>query len=294
MYLRSAISMIKLVTILLDHHHRNGYWDLQQLITVRNAAQHKLLSLHQSSLDPLTQLCHTVLLVYSDMVIFPLPAVTQFRSRLGTQLHDNLTWVLFQLRSGPPDLHIASGSVLPLYLWAATFGYFAAEHNVPLRDKFRAVVRDFATRLNIVELADFETSLAMFNVVGQSMQPTSWVTFEKPLWRVTERVFPGTGKLKTLIAAHNSEHSNIWWGSPFELSPDQIISNRVQQFVSLWWNCERAYRRYRGRYTSYRAKCRSANTTTNHGWPFSWSWPRSTCDLSWGTSRFGSTCQLRG
>ena len=177
-HLRPAIGLIKLVTILLDQYCRTKYPALQRLIPIRNAAQHKLLSLHQYPLDPITDLCQAALLVYSDMIIFPLPSLTGLRNRLAARLDESLTRALSQPHLSSSDLNFTSTSLLPLYLWAAAFGAMAAEQNVRLRAEFCVRVVDLATRLGVLDFKEFKMSLEMFmwwnDVCGPSAR-SLWV-----------------------------------------------------------------------------------------------------------------------
>ena len=76
---------MKLVTILVDHYQRRGSPEFAHIITVRNHAQHFLVSLGPSD-HTLVEVCRISLLIYADMIIFPLPASTRLRIRLVTML----------------------------------------------------------------------------------------------------------------------------------------------------------------------------------------------------------------
>ncbi|KIW77870.1 hypothetical protein Z517_07703 [Fonsecaea pedrosoi CBS 271.37] len=113
------------VTVALDHHVRGGSTapELVELTEIRNWAQHRLLSQMPGSLDfSNPELCvhHAVrlgALVFSEMVIFPLPPPQKVKPRLALMLQQTLDACDIL---GCWDLH---GQVL---LWCLTLGAIAS------------------------------------------------------------------------------------------------------------------------------------------------------------------------
>jgi hypothetical protein len=115
------------ITVALDHHVRGGPTapELVDLLEVRNCTQHRLLSQLPNSLDLTNpELCvhHAVrlaTLIFSDMVIFPLPPPQGLKPKLALMLRQTLE-TCHLLRCW--ELH---NQVL---LWALTLGAIAASY----------------------------------------------------------------------------------------------------------------------------------------------------------------------
>ncbi|KAI1607917.1 hypothetical protein EDD37DRAFT_670367 [Exophiala viscosa] len=113
------------VTNALDHHARGGSTapELVDLIEARNASQHRLLSNLPERVDLtdaescVQQATRLATLIFSDMVVFPLPPTQRVKPRLARNLIDILE-ACDLLRCW--DLH---GQVL---MWALTLGAIAA------------------------------------------------------------------------------------------------------------------------------------------------------------------------
>jgi hypothetical protein len=82
------------LTVALDQHTRRGKGapDMVDLVLARNVAQHQLLSLDPISMDgemedrTIAELCRIATLIYSDMVIFPLPATQRVKPALAVRM----------------------------------------------------------------------------------------------------------------------------------------------------------------------------------------------------------------
>jgi hypothetical protein len=108
----------------LDHYTRKGpnAPDLVDLIDARNSAQHRLLSqlpaeVEMSDADSCVhQVVRLATLIFSDMVIFPLPAAQRLKPRLAGMLQQTLEMC---------HLHRSWTSHAPVLLWALTLGTIA-------------------------------------------------------------------------------------------------------------------------------------------------------------------------
>src|ERR1700761_7335940 len=82
------------ITVALDHYQecRPNAPHLSDLINAANETHHRLLSIaanmppYPSSLDLLRNMCRLAGLIYSDLVLFPLPPTTGARPRLAGEL----------------------------------------------------------------------------------------------------------------------------------------------------------------------------------------------------------------
>ena len=108
------------VTIALDHYHRGGPTSptLSDLVMIRNSCQHRLLSLPDHSAQRekpgfcMYEVCRLAALIYSNLVIFPLPT----NCGVGDKLVSRLCKALVAAFATFPDI---SHRVL---LWAVTLG----------------------------------------------------------------------------------------------------------------------------------------------------------------------------
>jgi hypothetical protein len=115
------------ITVALDHHVRGGPTapDMVDLASVRNCTQHRILSQLPTQLDisdPEQYIHHVVrlsTLIFSEMVIFPLPPTQGVKPRLALLLQQSLEACrLVQCW----ELHSQ------LLLWALTLGAIAASY----------------------------------------------------------------------------------------------------------------------------------------------------------------------
>lgn len=120
------------ITVALDHFVRGGPTapELVELMPVRNCTQHRLLSQLPSSpfslnyISSNTELCihqavRLATLIFSEMVIFPLPLPQHVKPRLATALRQALEACRIL---GCWDMHSS------LLLWALTLGAIAASY----------------------------------------------------------------------------------------------------------------------------------------------------------------------
>lgn len=116
------------VTVALDHYARGGPTapDLVDLVTARFAAQHRLLSQlpppQSNFLDgdkSVLHACRLATLIFSDMVIFPLPPTQGVKHRLAPLLRHTLQACSIACSW---DLHAY------VLLWATTLGAIAATY----------------------------------------------------------------------------------------------------------------------------------------------------------------------
>lgn len=113
----------------LDHYARGGPTtpDLVDLVNARHAAQHRLLSQLPPPQSNFLQgdkcvlhACRLATLIFSDMVIFPLPATQGLKHRLAPLLRHTL-----QACSMACDWELHAYTLL----WATTLGAIAATHS---------------------------------------------------------------------------------------------------------------------------------------------------------------------
>ncbi len=123
--LLTVIHHMRDITVGLDHYHRGGpdAPELMQIAMARNFAQHDLLSLpHLSSVisseeNCIYEVCRLASLIFSDMVLWPLPAATGVRERLAQYLMSALCACRL----------LSSWMKYPsLLLWATVLGGIAA------------------------------------------------------------------------------------------------------------------------------------------------------------------------
>ena len=185
---RTTISLMKLVTILVDHYQRRGSPEFAHIITVRNHAQHFLVSLGPSD-HTLVEVCRISLLIYADMIIFSLPASTRLRIRLVTMLvqalglDDSDSFTAFQLRLHNSRLQNERTLWSGLVLWATAIGAVAIEHTESLRSHLIHVIKPLLAALDFSDLARFRTVLQRYMwwdyVCGPPMVDLWWELQEK-------------------------------------------------------------------------------------------------------------------
>ena len=123
--LLTVIHTMRDITVGLDHYQRGGTDspELMQIAMARNFAQHDLLSLpHLSSVissqeNCIYEVCRLASLIFSDMVLWPLPAATKVRERLALNLMSAL---------GACRLLLSWASYPSLLLWATVLGGIVA------------------------------------------------------------------------------------------------------------------------------------------------------------------------
>ncbi|KAI9874168.1 MAG: hypothetical protein M1823_007749, partial [Watsoniomyces obsoletus] len=132
MSLYEVFEMVCELTIALDQYTRGGVGapDMIDLLPARSAAQHQLLSLDFSEgeddvVDRKTaEICRIAALIFSDMVVFPVPAAQQMKPFLAARLKILLEGL------GVDALQNVNAEIL---LWATTLGCiastFATEHD---------------------------------------------------------------------------------------------------------------------------------------------------------------------
>ena len=92
--LLEAVEWMREVVIALDQHERRalGAPDMVDIIPLRNAAQHKMLSLDSRTLcadsedASVVNICHIATLIFSDMVVFPQPEAQGVKVRQAVHL----------------------------------------------------------------------------------------------------------------------------------------------------------------------------------------------------------------
>ena len=113
------------VTIALDHHTRRGAGspEMVDLVIARNSAQHQLLSLPLLEIGEefdgalMTHICRMATLIYSDMVLFPIPAIQKVKPALALRLKSLLLdW----------NIEFPCRLRLKLLTWATTLGCIAS------------------------------------------------------------------------------------------------------------------------------------------------------------------------
>ena len=115
------------VTIALDQYQRSGDLPprLQDVVIAANSVQHALCSLPPAQLsaestadDSIYEICRLGGLIYSDMVLFPLPACTGVKPRLVAEMRDVLETA--------SRVSLLDAETLELVLWATFLATVAA------------------------------------------------------------------------------------------------------------------------------------------------------------------------
>lgn len=124
------------LTIALDQHTRGGQGapDMVELTTTRNCVQHQLLLFDFASMDAsseeltIAEVCRISALIFSDMVLFPLPATQKVKPMLAVRLKSLLARCAIKC---------PSQAQLRTLAWATMLGCiastFAVEHDWFLR-----------------------------------------------------------------------------------------------------------------------------------------------------------------
>lgn len=135
------------LTVALDHNQRGGQHAprLSDIVSVRTATQHRLLSLTPPSSElPSSDECiynvtRLATLIYSDMVLFPLPPASTIKPRLAEILRRALDCCTLQSCWG---LHPS------LMLWAVVLGGIAAS-SIPYRYWYTRRLYSLSTELGL-------------------------------------------------------------------------------------------------------------------------------------------------
>ena len=115
------------VTVALDHHQRSGrlHPRLKDVVISANSVHHALCSLPSARLldtrsnnDDIYELCRLATLIYSDMVLFPLPSCTGVKPRLADSIR---TLLESRMTEWLPETKDSA-----MMLWAIFLGTIAA------------------------------------------------------------------------------------------------------------------------------------------------------------------------
>ena len=128
-YLCEVLEMMCDLTIGLDQHTRGGAGapDMVDLVSARNSVQHHLLSVDTLGMEGgvedlmITEVCRTSALIFSDMVLFPLPATQKMKPTLASRLKGLLVdWTA----ECPSEAHLRT------LTWATMLGSIASTFTV--------------------------------------------------------------------------------------------------------------------------------------------------------------------
>ena len=162
------------ITVALDHYQRGrpNAPSLTDLVNAANETHHKLLSIKPnisaepspspSSLDCLRNACRLAGLIYSDMVLFPLPPTTEVRPRLARELR--LVLEKFEILQAAETAQHDYGNqdCNLLVLWVLTLGGLASL-NTPNRPYFLQKLQEYIGRTPYVTDCNvFSNFMAMY------------------------------------------------------------------------------------------------------------------------------------
>ncbi|OCT45944.1 hypothetical protein CLCR_00372 [Cladophialophora carrionii] len=133
--LRDAVAKGVEATVALDHYHRyeNRPPRLVDVMLAANEAQRTFLNVFPNRGVGLQQLVHEAcrlgMLIFSDMVLFPMPSCTRIKPRLAAELRR--VFETLESQGNPEVMHEArcacsSPRIADLILWALTLGGIAA------------------------------------------------------------------------------------------------------------------------------------------------------------------------
>ena len=148
------------VTVALDHYDRGGQNapEAFDLVEARNSTQHRLLSQISPQLDLrdaekcIHHGCRLATLIFSDMVLFPLPPTQRLKPRLALLLHQALE--AGKLLSGW-ELHAQ------IYVWMLTLGAIAASFT-PERTWYMDQLMELIETLGIQDWSTIESICCRF------------------------------------------------------------------------------------------------------------------------------------
>ena len=144
------------ITVALDHYQecRPNAPRLTDLVNAANETHHKLLNLradippYPSRLDFLRDICRLAGLIYSDVVLFPLPPTTGVRPRLAEQLRSAVEQFEKIEPAGSAQEYYGHDHNL-LVMWALTLGALASL-NTPEKVYFVEKLRGYVDRVPYV------------------------------------------------------------------------------------------------------------------------------------------------
>ncbi|KIW34175.1 uncharacterized protein PV07_00970 [Cladophialophora immunda] len=155
MELANALRAVGDVTVALDHYQErrpNGP-NLTDIVNAANEAHHKLSSLRpRITLDPqkadyLWNLCRVAGLIYSDLVLFPLPPTTGARPRMAGELR--VAMENFEVFQAEETAHLDQSTKTEDYtclvMWALMLGGLAAL-NTPHKRYFVQKMQEYVVR----------------------------------------------------------------------------------------------------------------------------------------------------
>ena len=145
------------VTVAVDHYHRGGPSApiMPDLVVARNTTQHRLLSLPEYPLQPPSQanymyeVCRIAALIYSNIVIFPLPPATGVHTNLVSRLKQLLTLAI-------PSCPVAH---LHIILWAITLGGISTGSSSD-RVWFLCRLAEVSTKLGLYQWSQIQECLS--------------------------------------------------------------------------------------------------------------------------------------
>jgi hypothetical protein len=144
-------------------HEKPGSALLSDVIRTRNTVQHRLLSLPRREFvlvpdHAIYEACRLSALIFSDMVIFPLPAAKNVGPRLAAMLRQTL-----ERLSGPAPNHNTDmdGETdhAPVLLWVVMLGAIAGANTKGLRDWYCAMLHRYAVLLGVTAWSDVRVLL---------------------------------------------------------------------------------------------------------------------------------------
>lgn len=158
--LRETLESISEITVALDHYQRGGRYapSLSDIIAARTVTQHRLLSLAPPSSDiPQPDECiynatRVAALIYSDMVLFPLPPQAGVKPKLADMLRRALDCCTIQS---------CWGSHPRLLLWTVVVGGIAAS-STSHRPWYASRLHKLSTKLEIYDWELIKKILSSF------------------------------------------------------------------------------------------------------------------------------------
>ena len=180
------------VTVALDHYHRGGPSAplLADLVIARNSAQHQLLTLALNPWDSSSQsnylyeVCRLTALIYSNIVIFPMPPVSGVHAILACRLRETLDSAL---------LSSCSNLYLPFLLWAVTLGGISCSLSSE-RGYFQRRFIEVCTKLGLARWNRIQEHLSSFlwlDFVCAKESVAFWLEARDLIYRESQAVQPG-------------------------------------------------------------------------------------------------------
>ena len=192
--LTRSILILSQTAVALDHYCRSGNaaCKLVDLIAARNTTQYTLLSLpterdrkgtlgQENALIPVYELIRISLLIFSNMVLFPLPVTSGVSLRLAQSLKSLLTHQ--KLVDASHSLWVGQR---PAVLWALTLGGISEGLSTEERQWFRDHVALVCQWLKVDSFEDLTELLLGFIWIDRLMNDAAEV-----LWQDVITVSPG-------------------------------------------------------------------------------------------------------